>query len=79
MVLHRICVAINRHVIVQINSWFYVMFWNRDGYVMATVHATRRPRDKIHDVLRRDNIIVKTNVNLINKNHLLGGDIPFYL
>ena len=67
MVLHCIRVAINRRVIAQINGWFYAMFWNRDDYVMATVRATWRLRDEIRDVLRRDNFVVKTNVNLIDK------------
>ena len=67
--LRRVCIVINRRVIAQINSWFYVMFWNRDGYAMAMVRAMRRLRDEIHDVLRRDNFVAKTNVNLINKNH----------
>ena len=38
---------------------------------MAMVRATQRLRDKIRDeirdVLRRDNFVVKTNVNLIDK------------
>ena len=68
-VLRRICVAINRRVIAQINSWFYVTFWNRNGYAMATVRATRRLRDEIRDILRRDNFVAKTNFNLIDKNH----------
>ena len=68
-VLRRVRVAINRRVIAQIDGWFYATFWNRDGYAMATVRATRRLRDEIHDVLRRDNFFVKTNINLINKNH----------
>ena len=69
MVLRRVRVAINRHVIAQINDRLYATFWNRDGYAMATVRATRRLRDEIRDVLHRDNFIVKTNVNLIDKNH----------
>ena len=68
-VLCRVHVAINRRIITQINGWFYAMFWNRDSYVMAMVCATRRLRDKIRDVLRRNNFVVKTNVNLIDKNH----------
>ena len=35
--------------------------------MMATVHAMRRLRDEIRDVLRRDNFVAKTNVNLIDK------------
>ena len=66
-VLRRIRIAINRRVIAQINGWFYAMFWNHDGYAMATVRATRRLRDEIRDVLRRDNFVAKTNVNLIDK------------
>ena len=68
-VLHFICIAINQHVIAKINDQLCVTFWNRDGYVMATVRATRRLRDEIRDVLRRDNFVAKTNVNLIDKNH----------
>ena len=68
-VLCCIHVAINQRVIAQINNWLYATFWNRDGYAMATVRAMRRLRDKIRDVLRRDNFVAKTNVNLINKNH----------
>ena len=66
-VLCHVHVAINRRVIAQINGWFYATFQNRDGYVMATVRAMRRLRDEIRDVLRRDNFVVKTNVNLIDK------------
>ena len=68
-VLRCVRVAINRHVIAQIDGWFYATFWNHDGYAMATVHATRRLCDEIHNVLRRDNFVMKTNVNLIDKNH----------
>ena len=67
MVLCRVRVVINWRVIAQINGWFYVTFWNRDGYAMATVHTTRRLRDEIRDVLHRDNFVAKTNVNLIDK------------
>ena len=67
--LRRIRVAINRRVIAQIDGWFYATFWNRDGYAMATVCATRQLCDEIRDVLRRDNFVAKTNVNLIDKNH----------
>ena len=66
-VLRRVHIVINRRVIAQINSWFYVTFWNRNGYAMATVRATRRLRNEIRDVLRRNNFVVKTNVNLIDK------------
>ena len=66
-VLCCIRIAINQCVIAQIDGWFYTTFQNRDGYVMATVRATRRLRDEIRDVLRRDNFVVKTNVNLIDK------------
>ena len=69
MVLRRVRVAINQCVIAKINDWFCMMFWNRDGYAMATVRATRWLRDKIHDVLRHNNFVTKTNVNLIIKNH----------
>ena len=69
MVLRRVRIAINQCVIAQINGWFYATFQNRNGYVMAMVRATRRLCDEICDVLRRDNFIVKTNVNLIDKNH----------
>ena len=68
-VLRRVRVAINWRVIAKINDWFCVMFWNHDGYVMAMICATWQLRDKIHDVLRRDNFVAKTNVNLIIKNH----------
>ena len=68
-VLRRIRVAINQRVIAQINGWFYVMFWNCDGYAMATICATRWLRDEIRDVLRCDNFVTKTNINLIDKNH----------
>ena len=68
-VLRCVLVAINRRVIAKINDWFCAMFGNRDGYVMATVHATRRLHDEIRDILRRDNFVTKTNVNLIDKNH----------
>ena len=67
MVLRRIRVAINWHVIAQINGWFYVMFWNCDSYAIAMVRTTQRLRDEIRDVLRRDNFVAKTNVNLIDK------------
>ena len=63
MVLRRVRVAINRRVIAQIDGWFYAMFWNHDGYAMAMVRAMRQLRD----VLRRDNFVAKTNVNLIDK------------
>ena len=66
-VLRRVRVAINRRVIAQIDGWFYATFQNRDGYAMATVRATRWLRDEIRDVLRRDNFVAKTNVNLIDK------------
>ena len=66
-VLCRVCVAINQHVIAKINDWLCVMFWNRDGYVMATIHAMQRLRNKIRDVLRCDNFIAKTDVNLMDK------------
>ena len=66
-VLRRVHVAINRRVIAQIDGRFYATFWNRDGYTMATVHAMRRLRDEICDVLRRDNFVAKTNINLIDK------------
>ena len=69
MVLCRVRVVINRRVIAKINDWFCMTFWNRDGYVMATVHSTQRLRDEIRDVLRRDNFVAKTDVNLIAKNH----------
>ena len=62
-VLRRVRVAINRRVIAQIDGWFYATFWNRDGYVMATVRAMWRLRDEIRDVLRCDNFVAKTNVN----------------
>ena len=67
--LRRIRVAINRRVIAQINGWLYMTFWNCNGYVMATVRATQWLRDEIRDVLRRDNFVAKTNINLIDKNH----------
>ena len=67
MVLCCVCVAINWRMIAQINGWFYTTFWNHNGYVMATIRATRRLRDEIRDVLRRDNFVTKTNVNLIDK------------
>ena len=66
-VLRRVRVAINRRIIAQIDGWFYATFWNRDGYAMATVCATRRLRDEIRDVLHRNNFIAKTDVNLIVK------------
>ena len=66
-VLRRVRVAINRRVIAQINGWFYTMFWNCNSYTMAMVRATRRLRDEIRDVLRRNNFVAKTNVNLIDK------------
>ena len=66
-VLRRVRVVINRHVIAQINGRFYATFWNRDGYGMATVRATRWLREEICDVLRCDNFVAKTNVNLIDK------------
>ena len=69
MVLCHVHVAINWRVIAQIDGWLYTTFWNRDGYVMATVRATQRLRNEIRDVLRRDNFVAKTNVNLIDKNH----------
>ena len=64
-VLRRVWVVINWRVIVQIDSRFYTTFRNRDGYAMAMVRAMRQLRD----VLRRDNFVAKTNVNLIDKNH----------
>ena len=66
-VLHRIHIAINQCVIAQIDGWLYAMFWNRDGYAMATVRTTRRLRDEIRDILCHDNFVAKTNVNLIVK------------
>ena len=66
-VLRRVWVAINQRVIAQINGWFYATFWNHDGYAMATVRATWWLRDEIHDVLRHDNFVAKTNINLIDK------------
>ena len=68
-VLRRVCIAINQHVIAKIDDWFCATFWNRDDYAMTTVHATQRLRDKICDVLCRDNFVAKTNINLIIKNH----------
>ena len=62
-VLHRVRIVINWCVIAQINDWLYVTFWNRDGYTMATICATQQLRDKIRDVLRRDNFVAKTDVN----------------
>ena len=41
----------------------------RDGNSTCYTTATRRLRDEIRDVLRRDNFVAKTNVNLIDKNH----------
>ena len=69
MVLRRVRVAINRRVIAQINSRFYATFRNHNGYAMTTVRAMQRLRNEIRDVLRRDNFVAKTNVNLIVKNH----------
>ena len=77
-VLRRVRVTINRCVIAQINGWFYATFWNHDGYAMATVRATRRLRDKIRDVLRRDNFVAKTNVNLIDKTTNLATHGPVF-
>ena len=68
-VLCCVRVAINWRVIVQIDSQFYTMFRDRNGYAMATVHATRRLCDEIRDVLRCDNFVAKNNINLIDKNH----------
>ena len=68
-VLRRVRVAINWRVIAQINGWFYATFQNHDGYAMATVRAMRRLCDKIRNVLRHDNFVTKTNINLIDKNH----------
>ena len=62
-------IVINQHIIVEIDDWLCVMFWNHDGYMMATVRATQWLHNEIHDVLRRDNFVTKTNVNLIVKNH----------
>ena len=76
IVLCCICVAINRHVIVQINGWFYVTFRNHDGYVMATIRAMRWLHNEICDVLHRDNFVMKTNVNLIDQNPLSGHTRP---
>ena len=67
MVLRRVCVAINWHIIVKINDWLCAMFWNHDGYAMATVHAMQWLRDEIRDVLCRDNFVAKTDVNLMDK------------
>ena len=66
-VLYCVHVAINWRVIAQIDGWFYVMFWNRDGYAMATVGTMRQLHDKIRDVLCHDNFVAKTNINLIDK------------
>ena len=63
MVLHRICIAINQRVIVQINGWLYVMFQNHDDYAMAMVHTMWQLHNEICDVLRCDNFVVKTDVN----------------
>ena len=68
-VLHRVHIVINRRVIAEINDWFCAMFWNCDGYAMATVHSMWRLRDEIRNILRRNNFIVKTDVNLIAKKH----------
>ena len=66
-VLHRVHIVINQHVIAKINDLLCVTFWNHDGYVMAMVRATWRLRDEIHDVLRRDNFVAKTDINLMDK------------
>ena len=68
-VLCHVHVAINRRVIAQINGWLYTTFQNRDSYAMAMVCAMWQLHDKIRDVLRHDNFIMKTNINLIDKNH----------
>ena len=68
-VLRCVRIAINRHVIAQI-----------DGSILRDVSKSRRlrdsnsthyatARDKIRDVLRRDNFVAKININLIVKNH----------
>ena len=68
-VLHCVCIAINQRVIVKINNRLCAMFRNHNGYVMAMVHTMQQLSDEIHDVLYSDNFIMKTDVNLIVKNH----------
>ena len=67
MVLCCIYIAINQHVIAEIDNWLCMMFQNHDSYVMETVCATQQLCDKICDILHCDNFVVKTDVNLIKK------------
>ena len=69
MQMQHVCVAINRHVIIKINNWLCVMFWNHNSYAMATVRAMWQLHNEICNVLHHNNFITKNNVNLIDKNH----------
>ena len=68
-VLHRVRVAINWRVIAKINDWLCMTFWNRNSYTMTMVRAMWWLHDKIHDVLCHNNFVVKSDINLIAKNH----------
>ena len=69
MVLRRVHVAIIRRVIAQIDGSILRDVSKSRRLRDATVRATRRLRNEIRDVLRRDNFVAKNNVNLIDKNH----------
>ena len=66
-VLRRVHVAIIRRVIAQIDGSILRDVSKSRRLRDATVRATRRLHNEIRDVLRRDNFIAKTNVNLIDK------------
>jgi len=68
-VLCRVHVAIIRRVIVQIDGSILRDVSKSRRLRDATVRATRRLRNEIRDVLRRDNFVAKNNINLIDKNH----------
>ena len=68
-VLRRVHVAIIRRVIAQIDGLILRDVSKSRRLRDATVRATRRLRNEIRDVLRRDNFVAKNNVNLIDKNH----------
>ena len=68
-VLRRVHVAIIRRVIAQIDGSILRDVSKSRRLRDATVRATRRLRNEIRDILRRDNFVAKNNVNLIDKNH----------
>ena len=47
-VLHRVHVAISWYVLAEIDDWLCMMFWNYNGYAMATVCTTRQLSNSMH-------------------------------